>query len=143
MTNPSKFVTALCAGIVVLACAGTQSATAKPCSKHTGASKRTCVAQAQRDAQKWPKNPTVSEIRQRVGDANWHKARQVALCETGMNLNHYPNGRYRGPLGMYVTTQQYGMRATGYWNPTTWQEHVAIAVAAHPITGSWSGWGCS
>jgi hypothetical protein len=43
---------------------------------------------------------------------------------------------------MYVTTQDYGKRATGYWSPSSWQQHVAIAVAAHPITGGWSGWGC-
>jgi len=90
----------------------------------------------------WPPKPRAWEIKKRVGSYNWDKARRVAICETGMQLDWYPSGRFRGPLGMYVTTQDYGKRATGYWSPTTWQEHVAIAVAAHPITHGWSGWGC-
>jgi hypothetical protein len=115
---------------------------ARPCTKHQGDSKRACQAQLKRDSMAWPPKPTAPEIRRRVGDYNWHKARRVAICETGMRLDWYPHGRYRGPLGMYRTTQDYGKRATGYWSPRTWQEHVAIAVAAHPITGKWSGWGC-
>jgi hypothetical protein len=122
---------------------------AKPCANHTAetkVSKAQCVkahrVQVKRDRLAWPPKPTASEIRARVGDYNWDKARRVAICETGMRLDWYPHGRYRGPLGMYRTTQDYGKRATGYWSPSTWQEHVAIAVAAHPITRGWSGWGC-
>jgi hypothetical protein len=111
-----------------------------------GAAKVECVkAKHERDARAklaWPPRPTSAEIRSRVGTFNWEKARRVAMCETGMRLDWYPAGRFRGPLGMYVTTQDYGKRVTGYWSPTTWPEHVAIAVAAHPITGGWSGWGC-
>jgi len=121
-------------------------AAAKPCEKHQGDAKKACMkVKHERDARdklQWPPKPSAAEIRKRVGDYNWNKARRVAICETGMQLDWYPTGRFRGPLGMYVTTQQYGMRATSYWSPTTWQEHVAIAVAAHPITGGWSGWGC-
>lgn len=127
---------------------------AKPCAKHPvkvnhdhKPDRAACLKQHKRMKARarmaWPPRPTVSEIRKRVGDYNWRTARRIAICETGMNLNHYPSGRYRGPLGMFVTTQAYGIRATGYTNPTTWQEHVAIAVAAHPITRGWSGWGCS
>ncbi len=90
----------------------------------------------------WPPKPSKAEIRRRVGHYNWNKAHRVAVCETGKRLDWYPNGRFRGPLGMFSRTQDYGKRATGYWSPATWQEHVAIAVAAHPITGGWSGWGC-
>ena len=115
---------------------------ARPCTKHQGDSKRACQAQLKRDRMAWPPKPTAPEIRRRVGDYNWHKARRVAICETGMRLDWYPQGRFRGPLGMYRTTQDYGKRATSYWSPRTWQEHVAIAVAAHPITRGWSGWGC-
>jgi hypothetical protein len=124
--------------VVVMPAAGE----ARPCSKHEGDSKRACQAQLKRDSMAWPPKPTAPEIRRRVGDYNWHKARRVAICETGMRLDWYPQGRFRGPLGMYRTTQDYGKRATGYWSPRTWQEHVAIAVAAHPITRGWSGWGC-
>lgn len=90
---------------------------------------------------KWPPSPTASEIRRRVGDYNWRKAERVAYCETGKTVNWHLTGTYRGALGMYVTTFQYGQRRTGYAG-TTWPEQVAIAVAAHPITRGWSGWGC-
>ena len=99
----------------------------------------------------WPPSPTEAEIRKRVGAYHWNKAARVANCETGGtrgatshrgNLNWYPNGTYQGPLGMYRQTAAYGKRATGYYSPDTWQEWVAVAVASHPITGSWSGWGC-
>jgi hypothetical protein len=125
------------------------SASAAPCASHTATTKVTkaeCVAQvkkqAKRDRMAWPPRPTEAEIRKRVGAYNWNKAHRVAVCETGKRIDWYPHGRYRGPLGMYRTTQDYGKRATGYWTPRTWQEHVAIAVAAHPITRGWSGWGC-
>lgn len=126
-------------GLIVIASFPT-SATAAPCQYHKGEKRTACLEH--RAAQAWPTNPTVSEIRSRVGAYNWNKARRVAVCETGMRLDWYPSGTYRGPLGMYVTTQDYGKRATGYWTPRTWQEHVAIAVAAHPITRGWQGWGC-
>jgi hypothetical protein len=115
---------------------------ARPCQYHQGDSKKACQAQLKRDRMAWPPAPRAWEIRRRVGGYNWHKARRVAICETGMRLDWYPRGRFRGPLGMYRTTQDYGKRATGYWSPRTWQEHVAIAVTAHPITRGWSGWGC-
>jgi hypothetical protein len=118
------------------------TAAAKPCAEHVGAAKKACVTQLKRDRMAWPPRPTQAEIKTRVGSYNWHKAHRVAVCETGKRIDWYPHGRYRGPLGMYRTTQDYGKRATGYWNPRTWQEHVAIAVAAHPITRGWSGWGC-
>ncbi len=125
------------------------TASAAPCASHTATTKVTkaeCVAQvkkqAKRDRMAWPPSPTEAEIRKRVGAYNWNKAHRVAVCETGKRIDWYPHGRYRGPLGMYRTTQDYGKRRTGYWNPRTWQEHVAIAVAAHPITRGWSGWGC-
>jgi hypothetical protein len=126
-------------GLAVLA-SFTTPALAAPCAKHRGDARAACLEH--RAEQAWPTKPTAREIRKRVGDYNWHKARRVAVCETGMRLDWYPHGRYRGPLGMYRTTQDYGKRATGYWTPRTWQEHVAIAVAAHPITRGWSGWGC-
>ena len=99
----------------------------------------------------WPPAPKAWEIKRRVGAYHWHKAARVANCETGGtagatksrgNLNWYPNGKYQGPLGMYRQTAAYGKRATGYWSPKTWHEWVAIAVASHPITKGWSGWGC-
>lgn len=126
-------------------------AAAKPCAEHVGKAKKACQVQLKRDRTAWPARPTEAEIKKRVGAYNWNKAARVANCETGGtrgaskyrgNLNWYPHGRYRGPLGMYRTTQDYGKRRTGYWTPRTWQEHVAIAVAAHPITRGWSGWGC-
>ncbi len=130
------------AAALVLVSVPASSAAAKPCEAHTGAAKKACTAQLARDRQAWPDSPKAWEIRRRVGDYNWHKAHRVAVCETGKRIDWYPHGRYRGPLGMYRTTQDYGKRATGYWSPRTWQEHVAIAVAAHPITRGWSGWGC-
>ena len=137
---------ALGLGLGHMATVGTEAAYAKPCGKHANekrVTRKACLAQLKRNRMAWPDKPKAWEIKRRVGSYNWNKARQVAICETGMNLNHYPSGTYRGPLGMYVRTQQFGMRATGYTNPTTWQEHVAIAVASHPITRGWSGWGCA
>jgi hypothetical protein len=128
--------------IAALLLVGSIEANAAPCQAHQGKAKAECIKQAKRDRMAWPPKPSEAEIRRRVGDYNWNKAHRVAVCETGKRLDWYPNGRFRGPLGMFSRTQDYGKRATGYWSPATWQEHVAIAVAAHPITGGWSGWGC-
>ena len=128
------------AGAVYLG--GASTATAAPCAEHLGKAKKACQAQLKRDRMAWPPSPTEAEVKKRVGSYNWNKAHRVAVCETGKRIDWYPHGRYRGPLGMYRTTQDYGKRATGYWTPKNWQEHVAIAVAAHPITRGWSGWGC-
>ena len=126
------------AGVALLPAAGS----AAPCKAHVGPAKKACVKQLKRDRMDWPPNPKAWEIRRRVGDYHWRKAERIAYCETGKRIDWYPNGRFRGPLGMYSKTQDYGKRVTGYWSPRTWQEHVAIAVAAHPITGGWNGWGC-
>ena len=136
--------TSLTAAVVAVIGAGVLPAAgaARPCGEHVGKDRQACLKQYKRDKMDWPPNPTAAEVQRRVGSYNWHKAKRVAICETGMRLDWYPSGTYRGPLGMYRTTQDYGKRATGYWSPRTWQEHVAIAVAAHPITGGWSGWGC-
>lgn len=126
-------------------------ATAAPCAKHRGDAKEACLKKKHerdlRDKMTWPPRPSDAEIRQRVGDYNWNKARRVANCETGGNVRWYitangtPTGTYVTALGMYVQTYAFGARATGY-RGRTWAEQVAIAVAAHPITGGWSGWGC-
>lgn len=112
-----------------------------------GAKKIACVRQAKRDRMAWPPSPRDYEIRRRVGEYNWHKAYRVAVCETGRNLRWYltedgtPTGQFVSALGMYIGTFNYGVRATGY-RGRTWAEQVAIGVAAHDITGGWSGWGC-
>lgn len=118
-------------------------ASSAPCAKHTGSAKSKCIKQ--RDQVKWPKNPTEAEIIKRVGRANWDKALRIAQCETGGNLRHYPHGRFIGMMGMARSTYDYGRRATGYpWPDTASRaEQVAVAVASHPITLGWSGWGCS
>lgn len=123
--------------------AGSVEASGAPCDKHQGSAEKRCLQQLKRDKMDWPPAPKEWEIKRRVGSFNWHKAKRVAICETGMRLDWHPTGTYRGPLGMFRTTQDYGKRVTGYWEPRTWQEHVAIAVAAHPITRGWSGWGCA
>jgi len=126
------------------------AATTRPCVRHTketAVTKRQCVRQYKRSKQRWPKNPKAWEIRRRVGLYNWNKASRVAICETGKKVRWYlgPNGEIRGryvsALGMYVSTFEYGRRKTGY-RGRNWQEQVAIAVAAHDITGNWNGWGC-
>jgi hypothetical protein len=124
------------------------AATAAPCQDHVGRDRKACM----RAQMPWPPNPTPSEIHRRVdrigGRGTWDKARRVAVCETGANPRHYigtngtPHGSYIGALGMYARTFAYGSKATGY-RGRTYQEQVAIAVAAFPITGGWSGWGCS
>ena len=127
----------------------------RPCYKHTTETvptKKTCLKQYKRDRMDWPPNPMPYEIKKRVGKYHWNKAARVANCETGGtrgatkyrgNLNWHLTGTYQGPLGMYRQTAAYGKRATGYWGPQlTWQQWVAVAVASHPITRGWSGWGC-
>ena len=96
----------------------------------------------------WPKNPTVKQIRAKVGEYHWNKARRVAQCETGGRVNWYLDlktgrhlGKYVSAMGMYTSTFAYGQAQTHY-KGSNWQQQVAIAVAAHPITGGWSGWGC-
>lgn len=114
-----------------------------PCYAHKGAAKKACL----RNRTPWPKNPTNAEIKRRVGSYNWAKAHRVARCETGKRVRWYIShdgthrGKYVGALGMYTHTFRYGARQTGYVGKT-WAEQVAIAVAAHKITGGWSGWGC-
>lgn len=105
-----------------------------------------CFYQA--SAAPWPRNPTVKQVRSKVGEFNWQKARRVAVCETGGRIDWYldlktgrPLGRFVSAMGMYTSTFAYGQAQTGY-RGRNWQEQVAIAVAAHPITGGWSGWGC-
>lgn len=121
----------------------------RPCHAHEGTAKRKCIKvyrENQRRANmKWPPRPTVKEIQDRIGMNQWRKAERVAVCETGGNWNHYPNGSYIGGLGMYRQTYGYGQRATGYrWvaEGATKQEQIAIAIASFPITYGWSGWGC-
>ena len=94
---------------------------------------------------KWPPNPSNEEIIRRIGIDQWRYAEQIAYCETGGNLRHFPDGKYIGMMGMYRSTYAYGARATGYPSPhtATKAQQIAIAVAAHPITQGWSGWGCS
>ena len=127
----------------------------RPCYKHTTETvptKKTCLKQYKRDRMAWPPKPLAWEIEKRVGTYHWNKAARVANCETGGtrgatanrgNLNWHLTGTYQGPLGMYRQTAAYGKRVTGYWGPQlTWQQWVAVAVASHPITRGWSGWGC-
>ena len=99
------------------------------------------VGRAQRHAHAWPHPATRAAIIRKIGRATWRKALRVATCETGLTVNWHLDGTYRGALGMYRTTFQYGQRATRYAG-TTLPEQVGIAVAAFPITGGWSGWGC-
>lgn len=129
--------------IIVLA-VSTARATAAPCAKHVGAAKQQCSKAAKRNAMAWPPRPTEAEIKRRIGHGTWRKAERISVCETGGNLRHFPYSKFRGMMGMYVTTYQYGQRVTGYRNPdvATKAEQIAIAVAAWPITGGWNGWGC-
>lgn len=118
-----------------------------PCYRHKAAAKKECLRQYKRSRTAWPKNPTNAEIKKRVGAYHWEKARRVARCETGKRVRWYIShdgahrGKYVGALGMYTHTFRYGARKTGYVG-RTWAEQVAIAVAAHKITGGWNGWGC-
>lgn len=124
----------------------------RPCGAHPvkaapgNVDRAACLAARARMS--WPPNPTPGEVRDRVdrigGPGTYAKAWRVARCETGANPRHYPYGRWRGMLGMYVTTYAYGARATGYPQPDTAtpQQQIAVAVAAWPITRGWSGWGC-
>lgn len=124
----------------------------RPCYAHKGKARTKCLKAYKRSRMDWPPNPSEAEIRKRVGAYHWNKAARVANCETGGtrgatanrgNLSWHLTGTYQGPLGMYRQTAAYGKRATGYWGPQlTWQQWVAVAVASHPITQGWSGWGC-
>lgn len=147
----------LIAAAVVTAAALTPGvATAKPCEKHTNetkVSKAKCLKNheriKQRDRLAWPPDPSVPEIRSRVdkigGKGTYEKAWRIAVCETGGNPRHFPDGKYIGMMGMYVSTYAYGARKTRYPSPhtATPQQQIAIAVASWDITQGWSGWGCS
>lgn len=100
------------------------------------------VAHAHPHTNAWPRPATKATIIRKIGRRTWEKALRVAQCETGLTVNWHLDGTYRGALGMYRTTFQYGQRATGGYPGTTLPEQVGIAVAAFPITGGWSGWGC-
>lgn len=133
-------------------CAKHKAEVTKAQAKRGQVTRKACIRQWKRNHMEWPPNPEWWEIRRRVGTYNWHKAERVANCETGGtrgahptrgNLNWHLTGEYQGPLGMWRGTAAYGKRATGYWGPKlTWQEWVAVAVSAHPITKGWSGWSC-
>lgn len=152
---------AVAAVALVVPAAATADHRSTPCAKHpvkvTNAkanagqvTRAACIRQWKRNHMAWPPKPAEWEVRRRVGTYNWNKAARVANCETGGtrgahptrgNLNWYPSGKYQGPLGMWRGTAAYG-KARSYANPTTWQEWVAVAVSAHPITKGWSGWSC-
>jgi hypothetical protein len=126
-------------------------ATAKPCAEHVGKAKKACQVQlsvtARRGRRGLPRARSSGASVPTTGTRPraWPTARpgaRGARLEHRGNLNWYPHGKYRGPLGMYVTTQAVGIRITGYSPPRTWAEHVAVAVASHGITRGWSGWGC-
>jgi hypothetical protein len=138
-----RYVIGAIVGLCGLGFAGAP-AQARPCEAHAGAKRSACLTQWKRDRMDWPPNPAKWEIVRRVGRSNYAKAIRVAYCETGANPRHFPHGRYIGMLGMYRSTYAYGARRTGYPHPgrATEQQQVAIAVAAHPITRGWSGWGC-
>ena len=127
----------------------------RPCYKHpTKASaersgpvvtKAMCLRQYKRNRMDWPPRPKEWEIKRRIGMAQWRKAERIAYCETAGNWQHYPHGRFIGGMGMFRQTYGYGQRVTGYrWvsEGATKAEQIAIAVASHPITRGWSGWGC-
>jgi hypothetical protein len=74
----------------------------------------------------------------------WRKAERVAVCETGANWQHYPNGTYIGGMGMYRSTYGIGQSVTGYrWvsEGATKAEQIAIAYIVAMKFG-WSAWGC-
>jgi len=127
--------------IVIAGTAG--SATAAPCGEHKGKAKQEC--KAARAKATWPPNPTPAEIKSRIGTDQWRKAERIAVCETGANWQHYPNGSYIGGLGMFRTTYAVGQRVTRYRWPAqgaTKAEQIAVAFASHSATRGWSGWGC-
>lgn len=133
--------------VALLAAVPVATAKPAPCSAHTRyttPTKQECVRQWKRDRLTWPPNPTKREIIRRIGAQQYAKALRVAYCETAGNLRHYPYSTYRGMMGMYVHTYNYGARVTSYPQPdtATEQQQVAIAIAAFPITGGWSGWSC-
>ena len=151
-------------GILIGAASLTLASTAqaKPCSSHPvkaekgKVNKAACLKQHKRNKMDWPPSPKEWEIKRRVGSYNWKKAARVANCETGgtrgahptrgnarwyITANGTPTGSYVGAHGMFARTFAYGVKRTGY-RGRTYQEQVAIAVAAHPITGGWGGWGC-
>lgn len=158
------------AALVFVPAVAAETAAAKPCAQHPAKAapgkvdRAACLKAYKRQRARarlaWPPRPTEAEIRARVnrigGKGTWAKAARVANCETGgtrgasrnrgnarwyITANGTPTGSFIGALGMYARTFAYGARRTGY-RGRTYQEQVAIAVAAWPITRGWSGWGC-
>ena len=116
----------------------------KPCGEHTGAAKKACAKQLQRDRMDWPPRPTNAEVIRRIGLVQWRKAERVAQCETAGNWQHYPHGTYIGGLGMYRGTYGIGQSVTGYRWPhqgATKAEQIATGYVVAMRFG-WSAWGC-
>lgn len=120
----------------------------RPCYAHEGNKKDKCLKvyrENQRRAHMaWPPRPTDKEIQARIGMDQWRKAERVAVCETGANWQHYPNGTYIGGMGMYRSTYGIGQAVTGYrWvsEGATKAEQIAIAHIVAQRFG-WSAWGC-
>lgn len=134
------FLAAAILGAAMLPAAGN----GKPCGEHTGAAKKACAKQLQRDRMDWPPRPTNAEVIRRIGLVQWRKAERVAQCETAGNWQHYPHGTYIGGLGMYRGTYGIGQAVTGYRWPhqgATKAEQIATGYVVAMRFG-WSAWGC-
>lgn len=137
------------------------SADAKPCAEHTGDARAACITQHARDTQRWPRNPTWSEVAKRSRPGELSTLRAIAECEQpGPGTHPYrpkygPRERwhtawgihagstYTGAYGMFRGTAQYGSTATGYPMPgaATPAQETALAIEVMRRWGP-SAWGC-
>lgn len=128
--------------------AGNTATNKRPCHAHEGTKKDKCLKvykeNQRRSQMAWPPKPSEREIQNRIGMDQWRKAERVAVCETGANWQHYPNGSYIGGMGMFRSTYGIGQAVTGYrWvsEGATKAEQIAIAYIVAQKFG-WSAWGC-
>lgn len=143
---PAAIMGFVAASFAVVALYGCTQATAAPCAKHVGEAKVVCIKaqKAKRDKMPWPPRPSEKEVIKRIGIAEWHKAERVAVCETGANWQHFPNGNYIGGMGMFRQTYGIGQAVTHYrWvsEGASKAEQIAIAHIVATRFG-WSAWGC-
>lgn len=137
-------------------------ASAKPCGKHTGAAKQTCLKH--RASQAYPPRVTWSEAMARMTDYEEATLLRIGTCEMGTQRNDVrawgASGPRSGPwaqlrwgvdypvystaFGIANVNGPYIRATTGYAFPgRTPAEEVlgALALAKGPARG-FSGWGC-
>lgn len=133
--------------VIVLAVTVAKGAGA-PCAKHAGAGKRECVAQAKRDALRFPPNPTKADVAKRVPD--WQGFVRLGRCEQpgpskygdGVRWDHQ-GPTWGGGVGLFRGTWLAAGSPYPVFSGDKW-ETILVSDAVRDRFGitAWGAWRC-